>query len=356
LEAKEARHLLVRATNWVGDAVMSIPALRALRARYAEAHISVLARPWVADLYRRERFADQVLLYEAGGGLRGWRDRWQRAREIRQLGFHAAILLTNSLDAALFVRMAGIPHRTGYNLDGRGWLLTQAVPPPRSGEIPPAEKYYYLELLRRAGILESYPASAEDPIVLEGAEEAAAMGRERLRALGVGTAPVIGVSPGATNSRAKQWLPERFAVSAGELAREMAAQVAVFGSSAELGLCEQVADALRGQNLTVHNFAGATTLAEFIELAAAMTVYLTNDSGAMHIASALNVPTVAIFGPTNEFGTPPSGSRAVVVREPVECMRCMYRDCPIDHRCMTLVSAEQVTSAARRALQLTADR
>jgi heptosyltransferase II len=355
LKANAFGRLLVRATNWVGDAVMSIPALRALRARYPEARISVLARPWVADLYRRERFADEVLPYEAGGGLRGWRYRWQRAHEIRQLEFHAAILLTNSFDAALFVRMAGIPHRTGYDRDGRGWLLTQPVSPPRPGEIPAAEKYYYLELLRRAGILQSYPASAEEPIVLEGAQQAAEMGRERLRALGI-PLPVIGVSPGATNSRAKQWLPERFAASAGELAREMAAQVVVFGSSAERGLCEHVAEALRRQSVPVHNFAGATTLAEFIELAAAMTVYLTNDSGAMHIASALDVPTVAIFGPTNEFGTPPSGSRAVVVREAVECMRCMHRDCPIDHRCMTLVTAEQVTSAARRALQLTTGR
>jgi heptosyltransferase-2 len=328
--------ILVRATNWVGDAVMSLPALRALRERFPDAEISILAKPWVADLYRREPFCDRLIPYSP----RGWREKWEAARKLRPLRFDCAILLQNAFEAAAIAFLAGIPERIGYARDGRSLLLTRAIPVPRKGEIPGHERFYYLELLRRASIIDAPLQS--DPIRLDCAPAARAAGMERFRALGL-TGAIIGLSPGAAYGTAKRWLPERFADAANRLARELGASVAVFGSKDERELCETVRGAVAAPS---RNFAGETTLAEFIELAAACRVYLTNDSGAMHIASALGVPTVAVFGATDDVGTGPTGPLSRVVRESVECSPCLKRECPIDHRCMTRVEATRVAQVA----------
>jgi heptosyltransferase II len=336
--------ILVRATNWVGDAVMALPALQALRARYPKAHIAILARPWVADIYRREPFADEVIPYLAA---KGWKDlggKWQLARELRALQFDAAILLQNAFEAAALVAAAGIPVRIGYNRDGRGFLLTHAIDVPKKGSIPEHERFYYLELLKRAGVLPELPES--EAIRLTGANDAAVAGKARFASLGF-REPIIGISPGAAYGTAKRWIPERFA----EAALALEGQVAIFGSSDERPLCQTIADQIEASGKRAHNFAGQTSLAEYIELAAACTLYLTNDSGGMHIASALGVPTVAIFGATNHITTGPTGPRARVVREPVECSPCLLRECPIDHRCMTRVPASRVANTALELLK-----
>ena len=327
--------ILIRATNWVGDAVMSLPAIRAVREAFPGARVTVLARPVVADLYAREGAVDGVMLY-AGG-------RRQVAAELRRESFDCAILLPNSFDAALAAWMARIPRRIGYRRDGRGWLLTEAIPPPEPGEIPRHERFYYLELLRRAGIVHEYPACVD--IRLDGREEARAAGLDALRAAGV-PAPVVGVSPGAAYGDAKRWLPERFAETAVLVARPHGASVALFGAAAERPLCESLAGAIRADGIAVQNFAGETTLRQFIDLAAACRLFLTNDSGAMHIASALGVPTVTVFGATDDTTTGPTGAWARVVREQVECSPCLLRACPIDHRCMTRVTTERVAAVA----------
>jgi heptosyltransferase-2 len=333
------QNILVRATNWVGDAVMSLPALRALRERYPAAHIAILAKPWVADLYRYEPVADELIPYTA----QDLAAKWRTGRGLRVRQFDCAILLQNAFEAAALAWVAGIPERIGYARDGRAALLTRPVPVPKPGEIPRHERFYYLELLRRAEIIDRTPAP--ESILLSGGEQARARGLDRLRELGLG-ATVIGVSPGAAYGTAKRWLPERFAEAANNLASELGGSVAIFGSKSERDLCATVAAAIKAP---VKNFAGETTLAEFIDLAAACQVYLTNDSGAMHVASALGVPTVAIFGPTDDSTTGPTGPLARILREPVECSPCLKRECPIDHRCMTRVDAARV---ARTALEL----
>jgi heptosyltransferase II len=328
--------ILVRATNWVGDAVMSLPALRALRDKFPNAEISILAKPWVADLYGREPFCDHLIPYTP----RTLTSKYRAGRDLRMHKFDCAILFQNAFEAAAVAYLAGVPERIGYARDGRGFLLTRAIPVPRDGEIPRHQRFYYLELLRRAGILDAIPAN--DLIRLEGAPQAREQGRRRFVELGMGDV-VVGVSPGAAFGSAKRWLPERFAETAARLAGELGATVAIFGSKDERELCASVASALR---VPVKNFAGETSLAEFIDLAAACRVYLTNDSGAMHIASALGVPTVAIFGATDDVATGPTGPLARVVREPVECSPCLMRECPIDHRCMTRVDAARVAQVA----------
>jgi heptosyltransferase-2 len=335
------RKILVRATNWVGDAVMSLPALRALHEKFPEAEISILAKPWVADLYGREPFCHRVIPYTPSGIA----SKVQAARALREENFDCAILLQNAFEAAAVAFLARIPERIGYARDGRRALLTRAIAVPKRGEIPRHERFYYLELLHRAGILEVLPEC--DMIRLDGAAAARNSGIARYRSLGMGE-NIVGISPGAAYGTAKQWLPDRFAAAAGRVANDLGGKVAIFGSTAERTLCDFVASACTAP---AKNFAGETTLAEFIDMAAACRVFLTNDSGAMHIASALGVPTVTVFGATDDVGTGPTGPLARIVREPVECSPCLKRECPIDHRCMTRVESDRVAQVALNLLK-----
>lgn len=348
LETSKINRLLVRATNWVGDAVMSLPALRVIRKRFPEARISVLALDWVADLYGREPFADEVIPYTAKRGARDWRGKLQLASELRARRFDAAILLQNAFEAALMAWLARIPLRIGYDRDGRGLLLTHPIAVPRKGEIPRHESFYYLELLRRAGIGEPLPSEAL--IRLDGAKSAAETGIARLSEIGL-DGSVVGVSPGAAYGNAKRWLPERFAEASVALARRLQGGVVIFGAKNERELCELVAGHVRAGGIRCENLAGRTSLGQFIEMAAACRVMMTNDSGAMHIASALGIPTVTVFGATDHVGTGPTGALARIVREPVECSPCLKRECPIDHRCMTRVSTERVVDVALELLR-----
>ena len=333
---------------------MSLPALRRVRAEFPQAHIAVLAMPGVAGLYARETWANEIINLDGARGARDWRRKWAQAKQLAAGGFDAAILLTNSFESAALVRAAGIPERIGYARDARGFLLTHAIAVPRPGGIPRHESFYYLELLRRAGIGGDLPAG-EMVIRLDGIEAARRSGASRLAEAGLPPEAVVGISPGAAYGTAKRWLPERFAASAALIARETVSggAVAVFGTPDESELCEQVAAMARAEGVPTHNFAGKTKLAEYIEMAAACRAFITNDSGAMHIASALGVPTVAVFGATDHVGTGPTGPLAKVVRHAVDCSPyphpCLLRECPIDHRCMKAVSAAEV---ARTALDL----
>ncbi len=315
---------------------MSLPAVRAVRAHFPDSEIAVLARPWVADLYARETAINRVIPYEAAPGFRDFRSKWKIAGLLRVERFDMAVLLQNAFEAAAIARLARIPRVIGYDRDTRRWLLTQPISVPKSGEIPRHQRFYYLELLRRAGWLEKLPEG--DSIRLEGAAGAAAAGARQFSLRGINGA-VVGVSPGAAYGNAKRWLPERFAEAAERVARAQHATVALFGSRSERDLCDGVAKLIA---IPVHNFAGETTLRQFIDMTAACRIFLTNDSGGMHIASALGVLTVAIFGATDDIATGPTGSRARVVREPVECSPCLLRECPIDHRCMTRVGVSRV--------------
>lgn len=304
---------------------MSLPAIRAVKERFPEAYVAVLARPWVADLYAGESAIDEVVPYTPRSGFRDLAAKWRAARSLE---FDCAILLQNAFEAALVAFLARIPRRIGYDRDGRGLLLTDRIPVPRPGEIPRHERYYYLELLRRAGIIASLPDLPEIRL------EVAARPR-----------PMVGVSPGAAYGTAKRWLPERFAEAAARAAFEYGAEVVLFGSAAERDLCESIARQIEG--VPVRNMAGRTTLREFIGMAAQCRLFLTNDSGAMHVASALGVPTVAVFGATDHATTGPTGANARVVRREVECSPCLLRECPIDHRCMTRVTVDEVLESAR---------
>ncbi|MBI2685803.1 MAG: lipopolysaccharide heptosyltransferase II [Acidobacteria bacterium] len=341
--------ILIRATNWVGDAVMCIPALTEIRHRFPEARITLLAMPWVAGLYDNT-LVDDIIPYTLPRGAKDILGKWKLARQLDAMRFDCAILLANSFESAALMWAARIPTRIGYARDGRGLLLSDPITPPKPSEIPAHQRFYYLELLRRAGLIERFPESGA--IRLPGIEPLARQGRKYLAAREL-HGDWIGVSPGAAYGTAKRWLPERFAEASATLARRTGASVALFGSRDERQLCEQVRLAIAAESVRVHNFAGQTKLDEFIAIAANCIVFLTNDSGAMHIASALGIPTVTVFGATDDVATGPTGPLARVVREPVECSPCLLRECPIDHRCMTRVDATRVVKTAIELIQLT---
>jgi heptosyltransferase-2 len=270
-------------------------------------------------------------------------EQWAAARWLRARRFDCAILLQNAFEAAALAWAARIPERIGYDRDARGWLLTKAVALPKRGEIADHQRFYYLELLRRAGIIGRLPETPE--IRLAGLDQARAAGLALFSQAELGR-DVVGVSPGAAYGNAKRWLPEHFVESAAALSRQLEADVAIFGSRDEASLGDRVAGMLRDRGVRARSFAGATSLRDFVDMAAACRVFLTNDSGAMHIASAAGVPTLAVFGATDHIATGPTGALARVVREPVECSPCLLRECPIDHRCMTRVLPERVVDVA----------
>jgi heptosyltransferase-2 len=332
--------IVIRATNWLGDAVMSLPAMRAVRNSFPTSEISVLATPPVAQLYERESCADKVLIYN--------RERWRIARILRKRRFDLGILFPNSFDSALLFRLAGVPQIVGYDRDMRRFFLTHPVPAPKpTGNRH--ERFYYLDLLQGAGLVDAYHA-VDQPIRLECSEEAAAAGRQTFADQGL-TPPVIGVSPGAAFGSAKRWLPERFAESAAQLVSS-GGTIVLFGSPRDSDACLDVENDLAARSVKPVNLCGKTTLRQFIDLAAGSSIFLTNDSGAMHVASALGVPTVAIFGSTNPKTTGPAGPRNSIVQHKVECSPCYRRECPIDHPCMTGVTAEQVIATASDLIQL----
>jgi heptosyltransferase II len=343
LEKLSARKFLIRVPNWVGDAVICLPALQALRAQHPSAHLAVLARPSVAAIFEREPYLDEVIHYNAPKAWSGLGAKLRAASDLRREHFECAILFQNAFEAAAVAWLSRIGSRIGYDRDARGWLLTQAIPVPKPGETPRHQRFYYLELLKRAGLIDDYPEQVE--VRMSRVPEAALSGRRRLSELGI-ESPVVGVSPGAAFGGAKRWLPERFGAAAAVLAGQRKAVVAIFGGPGEKEACDDVERAVNAHGVRCRNFGGRTTLSEFIELVAACDLFLTNDSGPMHVACGLDIPTVAVFGATDAEATGPAGRESVVVREPVPCSPCLLRECPIDHRCMTGVSVRRVVEAA----------
>ena len=336
--------ILMRATNWVGDAVMSIPALQAIRSSRPEAEICILGRAWVADLYQGQGYADRIVVFDHTGRHSGVLGVEKLARELRGERFDCAVLLQNAFEAAWIAKRAGIGERIGYARDGRGWLLTRPVAVPQRGEIPAHESYYYLELLRRAGWIGGLPPVNR----IELRVEAAALDRanETLTKAGARRGALrIALAPGAAYGSAKCWLPSRFAQLCDRLIADFDADVIIFGAASEAEIAERIAGAMRHKPVVL---AGQTRIGDLAALLAACQLFVGNDSGAMHVAAAVGLPVVAVFGPTDPEGTAPMTPQRVLVQHRVSCSPCFLRHCPVDHRCMTRVPVDDVYAAARQ--------
>jgi heptosyltransferase-2 len=335
--------LLVRATNWLGDAVMTTPALAAVREGFPDARIVLLARPLVAEMFRHHPDVDEVMIYERPGRHDGALGRLRLAGELRRRRFDGALLLQNAFDAALIAFLARIPERAGYPTDGRRFLLTLPVP-LTPGILERHEVEYYLCLLDGLGIPRPVPVALKLAVT---GEEREAMA-ERLASLGIARgAPIVTINPGATFGSAKRWYPDRFAAVAEALSAEWNARVVVVGSTAEAPLAGEIEAAMRTPPV---NLAGKTTVRELMALLSLSSFLVTNDSGPMHIGAALGVPLVAIFGPTDWRRTSPWSPLSKVVRVEIDCSPCRLRVCDRGHECMLGVTPGMVVDAARQLL------
>jgi heptosyltransferase-2 len=334
--------ILIRATNWVGDAILALPALRQVRAKFPDAVIAIVAKPYVAELYQDQELCNELILYNPQGEHRGWSGRERLAEEIRGKKFDVALLLQNAFDAAWLAWRAGVPERIGYARDGRGFLLTKAIAVPREGEIPVHEKFYYLELLRRAGWIGSLPN--DELISLQVPEAARQRAAEKLLEAGASPNAIrVAIGAGASYGSAKCWPPERFAEWANWLQARSDAEVILFGAAAEASVSEAIIATMKRKPI---DLVGKTTIAELPALLSLCHMFLGNDSGVMHVAAAVGLPVVAVFGPTDPQGTSPVTPRCSIVQEKPYCSPCFLRRCPTDHRCMRSVTPAMVAAAA----------
>jgi heptosyltransferase-2 len=332
--------IVIVAPNWLGDAVMALPAIADIRRHFAESHLAIAARPPVAPLFTMVQGIDETLTLPGAGGWRalfGWQD---AAEALKKGSFDVAVLLPNSFASALIAKQAAIPERWGFGTDWRGSLLTKAVPKPRDVV---HQSEYYQALTTGLGLTTGPPYAAVWPN-LDGT-------KDLLLEIGLDPdEPFIVFAPGAAYGQAKQWLPDRFAQLAGLIINERGWSVLMVGSRADRSACADIASRLGSTGSRMNrlvDLSGKTDLPALAGLLARARAVVSNDSGAMHLAGAVGVKVVAIFGATNEQRTSPlraSGTapEPVIVTHDVFCRPCMLRECPIDHRCMRGITAHRV--------------
>ncbi len=329
--------MVVRTTNWLGDTMIALPALRAVRERFSEGFLAVQIRANIAEILRGISWIDEVIPLEIGQGTAGIRDRLRAVRTLRVGQFDLAVLFPNSFDSALLPFLAGVPYRLGYARDGRGALLTD--PRPVTPEILGMHQVrYYLELLRPLGI-----EGAKESVVLEIPDESAERAGRLLAELG-GDGPVVALAAGSAYGRAREWPEENFARLARILAERHGARFVLVGAPREVEQCRKVVELagdIPGGGILIT--AGRTSPADLAALLARCDAFFGNDSGAMHVAAAVGIPTLAIFGSTNPLHTRPLGPRAEVFVSDRECSPCMARTCRYGHYgCLTDFTPEMV--------------
>jgi heptosyltransferase-2 len=331
-------HLVILAPNWLGDAVMSLPAIADVRRAARGARITVAARPSVAPLFTLVPEVDETieLTRRASiGDVGSWRG---IGAELADRRFEAALLLPNSIHSALVAKRAGIPERWGYRAPLRAGLLTRAI--PRAPAVHQVE--YYQQLVSALGFANGGPEPR-----IHVADSMRSAGDRLLNAAGWdGAKPLVALAPGAAYGGAKRWPAESFAELAASLAADDVSCVLI-GSAADRETCSEVS---RVGGAALIDVVGRTDLPTLAGVLTRCRALVTNDSGAMHLAAAAGVAVTAVFGPTNEHATRPVGDAHVVVTHPVWCRPCMLRECPIDHRCMRGIGVAAVLDAARRSL------
>lgn len=363
------RKILIRSTNWIGDAVMTTPAVHTIRENFPEAEITMLAVPWVADIFRVSPDVDNLFIYDKKHLYRGKiKGPLNLARDLKEFKFDAAILLQNAFEAAFVAKMAGIPVRAGYKRDGRGMLLSHGV--TISDEIRKKHQvYYYQDLMRGLGLrLGSHslhlpiPESLElwargfvdclryqSPVsLLEQQMGPVDPGLSEVKAMdGPGLAiPVIGFNPGAAFGPAKRWPVEKFGQLAGLISEhygEGGCVIMVFGTGADSAAASKIRQFSMRTPYHVLDLTGKTNLKQAMALIKCCDAFVTNDSGLMHVAAGLGTPTIAIFGSTDHIATGPFSKEAVILRRELECSPCLQTHCPQGHlKCLESISAEDV--------------
>ena len=335
IEPSDVRNIIVRGVNWVGDAVMTLPALDALGKAFPYSSITVLAKPWVMPVYASHPSVSSVMEYRKSPEfLKGIKDILKTGSSIKRSGFDMAFLFQNAIEAAFLSFVGRCRIRAGYDTDGRGFMLTHPV--HRTKEILKEHQVeYYLNIIRELG----FEAESKYPVIhLSKGSIAKAESLLNLK-----DGPFIGFSPGAIYGEAKQWPAERFA-RLGRVALESGARVVLFGSQSEKHICSAVNSLMNDKAI---DLSARTDLGTAMALIKFCSAFISNDSGLMHVAAALDIPTVAIFGSTNTKTTSPKGLNVSVISKNVDCAPCLKKKCPTDFRCMTAIEPEEVWEAVK---------
>lgn len=332
-EPSSIKRILLRSTNWIGDAVMTTPAMGALRRSFPAAEIVVVANPLVAELFRNHPDCDRVLVFDKKGEHRGLMGLLRFCGAMRRERFDLAILLQNAVEAAIMAFLAGIPRRVGYGTDGRALLLTHSVP-VGAAERRLHHTRYYLQMLEALGI-----RGGDGALRLACTDAELAWARDLLG----GGLPVV-INPGAAYGSAKRWYPERFAEVGNRLAAEFGARIVLTGGPGETEIGRDIAAAMDVEPL---NLIGKTSVREMMAVLSLSRLVVTNDSGPMHVAAAFGVPIVAVFGPTDHTTTSPLAENCRIIRKEIDCAPCLLRQCPTDHRCMAAIGVEDVLAGVR---------
>lgn len=339
--SRAARRTLIISPNWIGDAVMAQPLLARLRERNPESEIDVLAPAWVAPIWRAMPEVAEVIEAPFRHGALQLKERWRFARQLRRRGYGQAYILPNTLKFALIPWLAGIRKRVGYVGESRYGLINVLHRDNRRSPRPMVVFY---------GALADRPSAATPPLSAFPRPHLAVDPRQVQEVMDKAGLPadarVFALAPGAEFGSAKRWPEEHFARLAQSLLQaDPANQVILLGSGKDQPVGEAIAALAPG----VRNLAGVTSLSEAVALIARADAVVSNDSGLLHIASALDRPVVALYGPTDPKHAPPFSSRAQSLWLDLDCAPCKQRECPLGHHnCMRQMAPERVVDALRR--------
>lgn len=339
---KQINQILIRSANWVGDAIMSTPVIRAMKKNFPNAHINILAKPWVAPVFKNNPYVDKVIIYDDAKRHKKGLGTIRLCKDLRKYNFNLALLIQNAFEAALITFMAGIPNRIGYDTDARTFLLDRPVNLDQSLK----KKHlidYYLGILKGASIV-TYGRKLNLNISFEERKKATNTLKTNL----ISSNKIIGINPGATGGTAKCWFPDRYAVLCKHLYKITGTKILIFGTSTDRDLGEQILKA--SQNSCI-NLCGKTTLRDAFALIEQCDLFITNDSGLMHAAAALDICQIAIIGSTDYIATPPSNPDAHIIRVPTSCSPCLKIKCPTDHRCMKRITVNMVFELAKELIK-----
>jgi heptosyltransferase-2 len=337
--APAPKRILIKAVNWLGDLVMSLPAMRAVRRAYPDAHLAILIKKELASFFDGASWINEVIPYSVSSGLGGLNDRRKIIAEIRLRRFDLAVLMPNSFESALWMTAARVPRRAGYAVDARGAMLTHKAAPPRDA-LDGHQVFYWLAMVRETLGIEG---DADDLAISADAAHLATMRKWLAKHRRRPDAPLIALAPAAAYGPAKEWPAANFAAMIDALSDRLGAECVLVGAPSERAKCEEVG-ALSSASAMVS--AGQTNIGELIALLALSSAFVGNDSGCMHLAGALGIPTVAIFGSTNPIRTGPSKANSRVIWHRLDCSPCLARTCRFGHyNCLREVEPAEVLDA-----------
>jgi heptosyltransferase-2 len=331
---KHCNRLLVRGVNWVGDTILTYPTVQKLKNLFPQSHLSILIPDYLVDLWHTVPYVDEIIPFQRIKGANSFLRDLKLIRSLKGKNFDLAIILPRSFRSAFQIYSAQIPIRIGYKNEGRSLLLTHGI--SRTDEILHRHRvHYYEKLIEPLGKIEKCP-----PPRIFFREEDQRWAEQTLKNLGISEGSLlVGMNPGATYGLAKCWSPHRFGELGKRLSEKWKANMLLFGKEEERPIAKEILQHMgeRGIDLT-----GKTNLLQLAALLARCRLLITNDTGTMHVATAVQTPVVAIFGSTDPMTTGPWGDGHRVVRKDVPCSPCLKRICPTDHRCMELIKVDEV--------------